>query len=208
MLPGFFVLKVWITTVFLPSFSTWQFLNFDFFPLTVNVRTKNISVLARRIYTLTLMCLLEEINGLYSTLNGKGMCKELEKRGSLQYNKIYSISHHLFLFTVLLHCPSLVQKHCPKSLLKHQIVLECWETNHIEHKGAKVKNGLDLDTLLCSWSAVLLSASLKVLVCKLSKSLLLPKENENLESTERSLCKRCRLKIKEVGVFGQHTLSR
>lgn len=71
-----------------------------------------------------------------------------------------------------------------------------------------MKNGLDLDTLLCSWSAVLLSASLKVLVCKLSKSLLLPKENENLESTERSLCKRCRLKIKEVGVFGQHTLSR
>lgn len=83
------------------------------------------SVLTRKIYTLTFMYLFEEINGLYLTLNGKGMCKELEKRDSLQYNKIYSISHHLFLFTVLLHCPSLVQKHCPKSLLKHQIVLEC-----------------------------------------------------------------------------------
>lgn len=55
-----------------------------FFPLTVNVRTKTMSVLTKRIYTLTSMCLIEEINRLYLTLNGKGMCKELgKKRDSL-----------------------------------------------------------------------------------------------------------------------------
>lgn len=66
-----------------------------------------------------------------------------------------------------------------------------------------MKNCLDLDTLHYSWSAVLLSVALKVLVCMLSKSYSLPKENETLESTEKSLCKRCRLKIKDVGIFGQ-----
>lgn len=58
----------------------------------------------------------------------------------------------------------MVQKQCPKSLLKYplyQIGLECRGTNDIEHKGVKVKNSLGLDILQCSWQDVLLSNALK-----------------------------------------------
>lgn len=119
------------------------------------------------------------------TLND--LCVELENSilSALYYNKIFSTSCHPdFLSLSFCVCDPLDQKQYPKSLLKYplyQIVLECRGTDHIEHKGAKVKNSLDLGILQCSWQDVLLSNALKAELCMLSKLYSLPNEKDETE---------------------------
>lgn len=156
------------------------------------------------------LCICLERLTDYLTLNDWSMCVELETSilSALSYNKIYSTSSHRDLFSLSsCVCDPLVQKQCPKSLLKYplyQIVLEHQGTNDIEHKRPKVKNCLGLDILQCSGQYVLLSNALKAYFCILSKLYSLPHEkDETLKSAQRLVQKSQIEDVLALCVLGQ-----